>query len=100
MNDIEKLKAMASPSSERIAIAVEALLAEQVKTNKYKEEQKQGDIKFRKSSTKTSLLGIGIALMALYISITGNDLFVASCQFDQCTIVTGIQTLLGVSDSF
>ena len=39
----------------------------------FKQQQQDGDIKFRKGSTKTSLLGIGIALMALYISITGND---------------------------
>lgn len=38
----------------------------------YKQAQQDGDIKFRKSSTKMSLLGVGIALTALYISITGN----------------------------
>ena len=37
----------------------------------FKQQQQDGDIKFRKGSTKTSLLGIGIALMALYISIVG-----------------------------
>ena len=39
----------------------------------YKQQQQDGDIKFRKSSTKMSLLGVGIALTALYISIAGAD---------------------------
>ena len=52
----------------------------QLKTNKrlgeivdYKEQQKQGDIRFRKGSTAASMFSIGISLTALYISITGLD---------------------------
>ena len=39
----------------------------------YKEEQKQGDKKSRKRAELYSKIGIGIALAALYISITGVD---------------------------
>ena len=83
--EIDKLKEMAAPNSERIAVAVEELIKEQIITNNllvalcdsndiivtYKEQQKQGDIKFRKKSTTLSLFGIGIALVALYISVAG-----------------------------
>jgi len=87
MNDIDKLKKVAAPNSERIAIALEELIKEQTITNNllcalcdsndlivvYKEQQKQGDIRFRKGSTAASMFSIGISLTALYISITGLD---------------------------
>jgi len=53
------------------------LLAENGKkhdtTNVFKQEQQDGDIKFRKLSTKMGLFSVGIALTALYISIAGAD---------------------------
>ena len=39
----------------------------------YKEEQKQGDITYRKKSTKHSRWAISIALLAVYVSIFGAD---------------------------
>lgn len=59
--------------SERIAVALEALLDEQIITNVYKEQQKQGDIRSRRRSECYSKFGILIALAAVYISITGLD---------------------------
>lgn len=44
--------------------------------NDYKEEQKQGDIKFRKKSNTSSLISISIAMAALAISVKGVDYFV------------------------
>ena len=80
LKKIDDLKKMAAPNSERIAVASEKLVKEQAIANKllgkickYKEEQKQGDIKFRKNSTKVSLFSVCIALTALYISIVGLD---------------------------
>jgi hypothetical protein len=43
---------------------------------KYKKEQKEGDIRFRKKSDVSSKLSITIALAALSISIKGVDYFV------------------------
>ena len=40
---------------------------------KYKEEQKQGDIKFRRKATTQGFAGILIAMLALYISIKNYD---------------------------
>ena len=40
---------------------------------KYKEEQKQGDIRYRKKSNTQSIVGILIAMVAVYISIKGYD---------------------------
>lgn len=42
----------------------------------YKEEQKQGDIKFRKKTNVSSILSLSIALTALTISITGVEYFI------------------------
>lgn len=42
----------------------------------YKEEQKQGDIKFRKKTNISSLLSLSVALTALTISITGVEYFI------------------------
>lgn len=50
--------------------------SEQRITNKYKEEQKQGDIKFRKKTNTSSLISISIAMAALAISVKGVDYFV------------------------
>jgi hypothetical protein len=72
-DDIDKLKKMAAPNSERIALAVEANTVLLRSICKYKEEQKQGDIRSRKRSECYSKFGILIALAAVYISITGLD---------------------------
>tara|TARA_R110000764_G_scaffold63978_3_gene134927 strand:- start:444 stop:722 length:279 start_codon:yes stop_codon:yes gene_type:complete len=82
--EIDKLKQLAAPNSERIAVAVEALLVEQIRTNVYKEEQKQGDIKHRKLTDKQNkislllhLVSISIASAAFYISIAGLPGFIS-----------------------
>ena len=63
-----------------LAYELSELRKEQVNTNKllkdicdYKEEQKQGDITYRKKSTKHSRWAISIALLAVYVSIFGAD---------------------------
>ena len=79
-NDIEALKNKASSNSLRMAEAMEAMVIQQENTNKllgdicdYKQEQKEGDIKYRKKSTNLSLFGIFVACSALYISVVGFD---------------------------
>ena len=72
-NDIDNLKRSAAPNSERIATAVEESKDLLERICDYKEQQKQGDIRFRKGSTAASMFSIGISLTALYISITGLD---------------------------
>ena len=71
--EIDKLKKMAAPNSERIAEATEENTKYLKKICDYKEQQKQGDIRSRKRSELYSKVGIVIALTALYISITGLD---------------------------
>ncbi len=56
--------------------AVEANGSELKTVNGYKEEQKQGDIKFRKKTNTSSLISISIAMTALAISVKGVDYFV------------------------
>ena len=80
MNEIDKLKQMAAPNSERIALALETLVEGQIINNvrlkeicNYKQEQKDGDIRYRKKSSIHSSVGIFIAVVALYISIAGFD---------------------------
>lgn len=56
--------------------AVEANGSELKTVNGYKEEQKQGDIKFRKKTNTSSMVSISIAMTALAISVKGVDYFV------------------------
>lgn len=44
------------------------------RTNEYKEQQKNGDIKFRKQSSLVSSVGVIISLLALSISIAANGI--------------------------
>lgn len=76
MDDLDKLKEMAAPVSERIASSLDELVELEKQANiklgvicNYKEEQKQGDITYRKKSNKQGLAGIFIAVVAVYISI-------------------------------
>ena len=80
MKEIDKLKQMAAPNSERIAVAVEANTVLLQDICNYKKEQKEGDIKHRKISSKQnkqsillSIVSITIACAAFYISIVGLD---------------------------
>ena len=80
MGDNEALKNIAASSTVRLAEAMEAMVINQVTTNKllgdicdYKKAQKEGDIKYRKKSTNLSLFGIFVACSALYISVVGFD---------------------------
>lgn len=79
---MSKLEDKANPNYNLIKINKELLevdkklLAEQIKTTaelvkicKYKEEQKRGDIAYRKKSTALSYVAINVALVALYFSI-------------------------------
>jgi len=87
MTDIEDLKEMADPFTKLYNEQVETnkLLREQVaeakKTNKYKKEQKYGDIKYRthdmrikKQSTHLNVFGLLMAGVALAISIAANGI--------------------------
>ena len=80
MSDIDNLKRSAAPNSERIALAVEESRDLLKEIRDYKEQQKQGDIRSsrraessRRRAEVYSKIGLGISLVAVYISITGLD---------------------------
>jgi len=84
MNDIDKLKKVAAPNSERIAVALEELIKEQIITNNLlctlcdlKESQNYHDDVFLKAwiiktthNTYFNTVGLTVSFSAIYIAIT------------------------------
>ena len=82
MDDLERLKEVGAPKLaaakaeqndkiERLIQINIKQLDELITICEYKKLQRDGDIRFRKGSAKTSMLSVGIALTALWISIAG-----------------------------
>ncbi len=82
MDELEALKEAAAPKLAAAKVEQNDKIEKLIQLNikqldeliticEYKKLQKDGDIRFRKSSAKTSMFSVGIALTALWISIAG-----------------------------